>query len=688
MSFVHPLLLWGLMAVSIPVIIHLFNFRRFRKIYFTNVNFIRDLKQQTQKQSRLRHLLVLLLRMLAIACLVIAFAQPYIKKKESPVIQESANAVSIYIDNSFSMEAEGTGGSLLDLAKSRAKEISSAYRSSDLFQLLTNDFSGIQQRMVSQDEFRDMVDQVNVSPTVRKTSEVIDRQYDLLNGQSAKGKVNYLISDFQRSSTDFSGIKPDTLVSTVLLPLQAVQRDNLYIDSCWFVSPVHQLNQSVRLEVRIRNDSGKDFEKIPVKLTVDEKQKALASFDVKAGSYTDVELPFTNYEPGIHYSVLEITDYPVTFDDKFYMVFDVAKKIPVMVINGADENPYLNSLFGKDSAFSYTNVSVKNIDYNSLQEQELIFLSALQSISSGLAKELSDFVRNGGNLFIIPPALMNLENYDEFLKSIGSEHYTQLVNANTRVSDLDLQNPVFNEVFENDQRVKSGSASSMDLPSVFSYYDISRSSASGQIVLMKMMNGASFLTVQPEESGNVYLLAVPLDEKFSNFPRHAIFVPTLYRIALLSASTSPLYYTIGKDQALELKNPHMSTDDVFRISGLDDKFEFIPEQRNLDQRVDLFVHGQIKTAGLYRLTSSSKTIKGLAYNYDRSESVMETYNFSQLKDLLKKNNLSHFDLLKDSNIPLTETIRELNQGIRLWKLFIILALVFLGLEILFLRIWS
>jgi hypothetical protein len=157
---------------------------------------------------------------------------------------------------------------------------------------------------------------------------------------------------------------------------------------------------------------------------------------------------------------------------------------------------------------------------------------------------------------------------------------------------------------------------------------------------------------------------------------------------LLSASTSPLYYTIGKDQAIELKNPRMTTDDIFRISDLQGGYEFIPEQRSIDQRINLFVHGQVKSAGLYQLKKGEEAIKGLAYNYNRAESVMDAYSPEQLQELLKKNNLSGFEIMKDTSLPLTESIRELNQGVRLWKLFIILALVFLGLEVLFLRLWS
>jgi hypothetical protein len=153
MSFVNPWFLFALTALAIPVIIHLFNFRKFKKIYFTNVRFIAEIKQETKKRSQLKHLLILLMRLLAIACLVIAFAKPYIPSPLQHKKFTGRQAISVYIDNSFSMEALSTGGRLLDLAKTKAREIANAYNPSDLYQVLTNDFEGIHQRFVNRDEF-------------------------------------------------------------------------------------------------------------------------------------------------------------------------------------------------------------------------------------------------------------------------------------------------------------------------------------------------------------------------------------------------------------------------------------------------------------------------------------------------------------------------------------------------------
>ena len=141
MQFLFPGFLAALGFLAVPIIVHLFNFVRYKKIYFSNVRFLKEVKEETQSRSRLKHLLILAARLLAIFFLVFAFAQPFIPAKNA-IVKEGTKAVSIYIDNSFSMAALGKNGTLLDEAKKDALDILKAFGPTDKFQLLTNDFLG------------------------------------------------------------------------------------------------------------------------------------------------------------------------------------------------------------------------------------------------------------------------------------------------------------------------------------------------------------------------------------------------------------------------------------------------------------------------------------------------------------------------------------------------------------------
>jgi len=224
MKFGNPLFLYGLFALAIPIIIHLYNFRRYKTVVFSDITFLKELTQQTQSKNKLKHLLILSSRLLFIVFLILAFAQPYIPTKTSGNL--SGNLISIYIDNSFSMEAEGSKGRLLDVAKKAAIEICKAYPENDRFQLLTNLFEGKHQRFYTKDDFIQLVEEVKEDATLRKLSEVINQQkhaFELIDASNKKNHVIYILSDFQKT---FLGnpkniSKTDSLLKINLIPLQA-----------------------------------------------------------------------------------------------------------------------------------------------------------------------------------------------------------------------------------------------------------------------------------------------------------------------------------------------------------------------------------------------------------------------------------------------------------------------------------
>src|SRR5688572_4744487 len=127
MTFLYPSFLWALTAVLVPVIIHLFNFRRYKKVYFSNVRFLRELQLESKSRSRLREILVLTARCLALAALILAFCRPFIPEEGHQKQVSGPASLSIYIDNSFSMENVNRQGRLLDVAKQRARDIVKAY---------------------------------------------------------------------------------------------------------------------------------------------------------------------------------------------------------------------------------------------------------------------------------------------------------------------------------------------------------------------------------------------------------------------------------------------------------------------------------------------------------------------------------------------------------------------------------
>jgi len=687
MQFVNPLYLFGLLAIAIPVIIHLFNFRRFRKVYFTNVKFIRQLKFKTQKQSQLRHLLILAMRILAIAALVLAFAQPYIPFSGKHGKMASQNAVSVFVDNSFSMESVGTNGNLLDQAKQKAREIVSAYKASDLFQLLTCDFEGRQQHLVTRDEFLTMLEEVRISPAVRSFSDVSRRQYDLLKTTGSARRTAYLVSDFQKSSFKDASFKQDSTVTSYLIPLASTTAANVYIDSCWFAQPTQQPGKTTVISVRARNKSDADLEKIPLKLEINDQQKGVASIDMKAGESTIVEMPFTIYQAGHQQGVLQVTDYPVTYDDKFYFSFDVMASITVLAINGGAENRYLSALFAQDSSVKLANLNEKSLDYSRLPGFDLIIFNELPSISSGLLQEIKRYVENGGTLLILPSANADLSTYNSLLSQLNAPSYLSLDTVDSRVVRLSEEGYLFRDVFEKKQG-KPSVPENTEMPSVAKHYPIITSSTMLSIPLMGMLNGRNFLTLTNCGLGQVLQLAVPLDPAFSNFPRQALFVPVIYNIALISHPSHSLYNFIGDSKSIRVGIPEPEKDKVFKIKSLHDDFELIPQINRLGSMLNLFVGNMIPKAGNFNLTSENEVLTTISFNYNRGESDLDCFSESEMASILEKSRLNMFSILKTGQKPVNEVIAQISSGTQLWRYFIWMALLCLLAEVLLIRFFK
>jgi len=251
MQFLYPSFLWALAAIAIPIIIHLFYFRRFKKVYFTNVKYLKEIKEETSSRNKIKNLLILLSRILTVAALVLAFAQPFIPQGDT--IKKGNNAVSVFIDNSFSMKATQQDVPLIDIAKEKARQIINAYSEEDKFQILTHAFEGRHQRLVSKEDALALIDEISITPSVRPMSKVVNRQKQAIENQE-QNEILYLISDFQASINDLSTYT-DTTAELNLLPLQAVQEKNVSLDSVWLESPVPMSNQANKLLVRITNHS-------------------------------------------------------------------------------------------------------------------------------------------------------------------------------------------------------------------------------------------------------------------------------------------------------------------------------------------------------------------------------------------------------------------------------------------------
>ncbi len=674
MQLLYPAFLLALAALAIPIIIHLFHFRRFKKVYFTNVRFLREVKEETSNRSRLRNLLVLLMRLLALAFLVLAFAQPFISQDED--IQQGEKYVSIFIDNSYSMDALSSDLSLLDKARQRAREVVDAFGEEDRFQILTMDFEGRHQRLVSKDEAYELIDEVNRTPAVRTVSEILARQKQVLDPTQNGQATAYLISDFQQNITDIETYQ-DTTVDLSLVPLKAVQERNVSIDSAWFDAPVQMLNQTNPLVVRVRNYSDEAAENIRLSLNYEGQSKPVGTLSVPARSAVQDTVNITIQQTGFQEARLQITDFPVQFDDTYYLSFEVSERIQVLAIQEDQPNRFLDAALGSVPSFELLNQRSQNLDYSSFPQHQLIIMNDLRTVSTGLSSELQQYVRNGGNLLVFPASDAEVMTYKDFLASMNANEIINFDTTARQVSQINTEEFIFSDIFESRQQ-------SLKLPATTANFQTTSYDGRPEEVLLTYRDGSSFLSKYTYGDGKVYLCTAPLTDSYNDLVRNGeIFVPMLIKMAISSADDTRIAYTIGADEVLESNHQVNSTEIVYKLSG--EGGEFIPQQRILANKVLLNTNNQIESAGFYDLYLEEGTILDkFAFNFDRSESDLRYVTADELTNRFGEG-VSILQAADDA--VLTARISQETQGIPLWRWCIILALCFLALEVLILRFW-
>ncbi|CAN5125398.1 BatA and WFA domain-containing protein [soil metagenome] len=674
MHFLYPAFLFGLLSLAIPILIHLFNFRRYQKVYFSNVQFLKEVQEQQSHRKNLKERLILASRMLALAFLVFAFAKPYIPGNNA-IKAGKQQAVSIFVDNSYSMQTLNAEGTLLDEAKRRAKEIASAYTINDRFQLLTQDFEGKHQRLLSREEFNDAVDGVKISAQSKSLQQIINRQQSLLSMHPDAARSVYVISDFQKNMAGDKALKADTSISPTLVQLKANKLPNVAVDSVTLLSAVHRPGESEKIVIRLHNYADEKAEKVPLKLLINGVQKALGSFTLNARSVQYDTLQFSGLQAGWQRGQLSLQDNPVTFDNQFYFSFNVKQQMPVLLIDGGVANPYLNAVFTADAFFAVKRVPEGNVDYGGLSSYPLVVLSDIKAISTGLAQQLKTYTAKGGTLLVFPAADADLSSYQAFLRPMNAGYPESLIAEPTKVLAINLQNPVFRNTFESFPR-------NPDLPVVKKYYQLSTPANNRAENLMQLPGGKSFWTGYKSGKGNVYVSATALNEDFSNLPRHALFVPIIFRIALLSGHDQPLFYTIGHDEVLETIPVQSSEKQLLKLVKAGQSI--IPDVKQQEGSTMLYLSDQLHDTGLYELKKQDTTLAVLAFNDDRSESDLSYFSSVELGSILPQAK----SILQGGKGSLKGIVAEANFGLQLWKLCIILALVFLAIEIVLIRFYK
>lgn len=648
MHFKHPEILYALFLLIIPIIVHLFQLQRFVKVPFTNVKFLKKIQRETRKSSRLKKLLVLASRLLIFTCLIVAFSQPYYSNYSK---QQQFNT-NIYLDNSFSMQAKGEHGELLKHVANTLFENMS--RSQHPISVFTNDRF---LKNVNDGNLKNELLTIPYNPNHLALSTVLLSLNTLEVDTTNTINNNIIISDFQTTNLNqnFEFLKTSSPLKLVqVLPKK---HNNIYIDSIYISDKTFS---EVSLTVVIKSVLNNN-EYIPISLFNDSKLvgKATAKFDNSNQETVQFTIPKTSQFKG----KISLIDAVLEFDNDFY--FSISKPVKINVLSIGESVEFLTRIY-TENEFNFILSSIPKLNYNAIQDQHLIILNELETIPVELMNSLIQFLKNGGDLVVIPSQFADLNSYRQLFNLLKIGSVNALVKGDHKITSINYEHPILIDVFEK-------KITNFQYPKINLHYSTNIINSSP---ILKLDNNQPFISSKNIENGIFYWISSPLHNDISNLTQSSLVVPVFYNIAKKSLKLAELYHTIKPDMNLEIKTS-IGKDKVLKFSN--GNTTFIPLQKVLQNKVNITLHNDALKSGFYEVIHNNKTIETLAFNYNRKESDL---SFVELNKLISKTDNVE---ISDFNDEIFTQIQQQQQINWLFKWFFAFSILFLLVEMLILK---
>lgn len=635
MHFKHPEILYFLFLLIVPILVHLFQLRRFKTSYFTNVRFLKELAIQTRKSSKIKKRLLLATRLLLLTCAIIAFAQPFFEAKDS---KNASNEMYIILDNSFSMQAKGKKGELL---KRAVQELLENTPENAQFSLLTNTENYWNTDIKSS---KSALQNLKYSAAPFELSSIMAK---VKAHKSAHKKDIVIISDaVGLTENDIKNI--DLEEKPYFIIPEAEQKNNVSIDSVY-------INQTLEnfYEISVNLSSyGEDFKPISTALCNQNKliAKTIINFDSKKK-----KINFTIPKEAFH-GYVSIEDSGLTYDNKLFFSISKNKKTNVISIGEPEKSNFLSRIY-TSAEFNYNNYSITSLDYNSLEKQNTIILNELVEIPQALQTTLKAFVSKGGNLVIVPSEKSSVSNLNSFLGNFGKVQFNNLKTESKLITKINFDHPLFSGVFEN-------KITNFQYPKTNSSFDIS----SPYPAVLSYEDQSTFVTAIQNPTAGITVFSAPINAANSNFQQSPLIVPLFYKMAQNNQKTGVNALMIGNNQPYFV-DVLLTKDAILEVKGTEDSF--IPIQQILNNKVKLTFNDFPETAGNYSIFDKKEWIENLSFNYKRTESDLSQINTNVVSDFKTADTIS----------TIFNTLQTERTDSQIWKWFVIFALLFLALEI-------
>ena len=683
MTFLNPAMLWGLLALAVPIIVHFFNLQRPRQVLFSNVALVKAVRNTVVRRVKFQRWLLLLLRLLAIAGLVLAFANPVIIEPGTAALQGN-RSVAIVIDNSYSMTAGNEKGQYFQQSISLARNIIKAYSRQDEFLVMGSDDLKLNYNYASPEEALESLREIPIAQNVRTQGEILALREDLFSRASNQVRELYFLSDFQRSTVMADSQQVDLQDSTLLikyLPLATRPQQNVYPADHEIQSQVLEKGKPVALAMSLVNDGNSPSGDLSVRVVLEGKAAAIDNTTIPADQQKRLELTFTPTTSGWLAGYIEVDDNPIDFDNRRYFSLYVPEKEKVLVVEGqssANVRILFESLFAEQFDASFT--SLRNLSTETLSDYRSIVLVGATDFSTGLSERLRTFAEEGGSLMLFPGDEMDLGSVNALMNGLGVGSFQPLrqLPSGRPANGVDLQHPVFAGVFTRNQNRRS-----FDAPQVYQYYPLQLNNSSIQNRIITLENQDPILLESRVGQGLVFTFSIFPGNAWTDLQVKSIFTPLIFRATQIMNQTQNVQQgqEIGDYQPKRLR---INNQALINLRGPEGSV-IAPQQYRQEGATILNFEQMDLREGNYDITQEDSLLEKISFNISDLESRLAYTGREDLREQLNRAGYARVEVLDATPDSVSQRIETEKKGTPLWKYFLVAALLFLLGEILLLK---
>jgi len=667
MQFLNPFILFGLFASSIPVIIHLINIRKQKKIEFSSLMFVKELQSTKIRNIKLRQILLLILRTLLITFIVLAFARPTIESGIPGFVSYSNTNTGLIVDNSFSMDVSDSKGNRLRQSRGIVENILNNSSDGDkLFFTPSNlRFSSNLYLTNNKSELFSEFKKIKIDESENKINYIINNGILLFEESKELNNDLIIISDLQKNfideidTIDVSNIKQVSFIKV----RDEYEVKNISIDSVKILTSIFQVNKNVEFDVYITNHSASNFKDNIITMSYNDKKVSQKSFDIEGNKTAVLKISSAVNQTGAIKCKLELENDDLLQDNNYHFAFIIPDLPKVLLLSDYNRSFIEIALKTRLEGDKLTVANLSQLAVSNLNDYDVV-INTLDNISSSEKNRLKSYLENGGS--IISFANDEVGNFSDFYESIGFTELKENKFANKiKFNKVEKLHPLFSDLFsgssDNRQIVESPEIEKMN-------------SLKGGFTLIEA-NNLAFMNELKVGDGKIIYIAVSQDLNWSNFALTGLF-PALLNKSIIYLSSDKGNFNKSQDNEKVLIN-------ISKNKALDNNFTIISPsgqesvlKANSLPSGSLLIIDDVTEIGTYSIKNSKgEFVAVFSLNHNPNESNSEYYTSEEVKDKLS-------NIMKNIRIEVVEDYNDfdLNSlraslGTELWQLFLILALL-------------